>query len=81
VIATIFAPASLVAGVAQTAVVIVSREEIHDGKLYDVFLAPPCSERRAICEPWERGWGDGIQVLPGNVVTPEGLVLREKRNA
>lgn len=64
-----------------TPTVIASREEVHEGKLYDVFLAPPCSNKSAICDPWERVWTDAIKTSLGEIVTPEGLILREKTNA
>jgi hypothetical protein len=58
-------------------VAITSREEIRDGKLYTVYLAPPCKEKAPACQPWQRSWNDSIQMLPGDVVTPDGLILRK----
>ena len=62
-------------------IAIVSREEVRDGRLYDVLLAPSCEGNVPICEPWERNWTDGLRLLPGDTVTPEGLILREKPDA
>ena len=62
-------------------VAIVSRQEIRDGKLYNVLLAPSCKSKKPICQPWQREWTEAIKMLPGDVVTPDGLVLREVTDA
>jgi hypothetical protein len=60
-----------------TPVAIATRQEIRNGKLYDVLLAPSCKSKKPICKPWQREWTDSIQMLPKDIVTPEGLILRE----
>jgi hypothetical protein len=54
-----------------------SRQEIRNGKLYDVSLAPSCKSKQPKCKPWRREWNDSIKLLPTDIVTPEGLILRE----
>jgi hypothetical protein len=60
---------------------VVSRQEIRNGKLYDVMLAPSCKNKQPRCKPWQREWNDSIKTLPGDTVTPDGLILREVANA
>ncbi len=69
------------AGTAQVSIAVISREEIRDGKTYEVSLAPPCKDKRPICKPWERAWNENLQMEVGDVVTPDGFVLREKKDA
>jgi hypothetical protein len=64
-----------------TPIAIISRQEIRDGKLYNVLLAPSCKSKRPTCKPWQQEWTDSIRMLPGDVVTPDGLTLREVTHA
>ena len=79
----IFAFIALVASAPTSAVAvsIVSRQEIRNGKLYDVSLAPSCKSKKPVCKPWQREWTEGTPMLPSDIVTPEGLILREVTNA
>ncbi len=56
---------------------IISRQEIRNGKLYDVLLAPSCKSKQPTCKPWQREWNESVKMLPGDIVTPEGLILRK----
>ena len=57
------------------------RQEIRNGRLYDVMLAPSCKNKQPKCKPWQREWNDAIKTLPGDTVTEDGLILREVTNA
>ena len=61
--------------------VLFSREEIRDGKVFQVFLAPACKDQKPACEPWERAWPANWVPRPGDVITSEGFILREKKDA
>jgi hypothetical protein len=42
-----------------------------------VELAPPCRNRAATCQPWEREW-TGRQQTKGDIVTNDGFVISGK---
>ena len=59
----------------------ISRIEVVDGKTFEVFLAPACKNKSAKCKAWERDWPVNSKPAIGDVITPEGLVYREKPRA
>ena len=59
----------------------VVRQEIRNGKLYDASLVPSCKSMQPNCKPWQREWNETIKMLADDIVTPEGLILREVTDA
>jgi hypothetical protein len=57
-----------------------ARQEVRNGKTYNVLLAPSCKNKVPKCKPFQREWTDKIKLLPGDIITPEGLILREVKS-
>jgi hypothetical protein len=47
------------------------------GQYWTSASAPPCKDKAAICDPWDRDWTNSSAPTPGDYVSMDGVIWRK----